>query len=192
MSSAYEVVIRNNPIREAEINGVLAVFWIEVLRSIRAGECVIVRDGDVSAMRTRSLSGLGPALKVLSSWKRPTRIQQKVADDADRVASMHLNVGFAVGDDVSLNYKVGWFVGENSIIVITASRAQGFGMNVAVKNVNPITPGYEHAVPAAGADLGILDGDVPGIDNPNAITTARGNFQPLDDGSIAAVDDNRA
>src|SRR5271170_1104429 len=142
-------------------------------------------------MRARTLSCVGPTLKVLSAWIRTSRIQQEVPDDANGFASVYHDIGFAIGNDISLNYKVGWFKGENSVIVITASRALGFGVNIAVKNVNPIAPRDEHAVPAAGADLGILDGDVFRIHNPNTITAGRGDFQALNDGSIAAIDHNR-
>jgi len=187
VSSDYKVVLRQSPLREAEINGILGVLRVEILRSIRAGEGVVVRDGYVSTMRARSLR-VGPALKVLPSWIRPSRIQQEVPDDANGVASMYHNIGFAVGNDVSLNDKVGGFKGENSIIVITTSRALGFGVNIAVKNVNRTAPGDEHAVPAAGADLGILDGDVLGIHNPDTITAGRGDFQPLNHASIATID----
>jgi hypothetical protein len=136
------------------------------------------------------MSLVGPALKVLPSGKRASRIQQEVPHDANGVPSMHHDIGFAIGNDVSLNYQVGWFKGENTIIMITASRALGFGVDIAVKNFYPVSPRNEHAIPGARADLRILDGDVAGIDNPNTITAGRADFQPLNDGSIATIDDD--
>lgn len=188
MSPSDEVVVGHDSVTLSEIDRVFSVIGIEIFFGIGAGDSVIV--GDRYVLAACSFWPVAPALEVLSPRERPSRIQQEVPGDGDTRPSLHLNIGFAVGEDASLDSKVRGFNGEDSIVMITASRALGFRVDVAVKDANTVATAYRDAVAGARTDLRVLNCDVLRIHDPDTIALVRSDLQPLDNDSTLSADHN--